>query len=85
MTLMRPSGRRLGGRSGDDRGTFDIGARPDGVTRCGRTAQDGVDQWGEAATSASAHRIRPGQSDSEQGVGSDHPLNVERGIGAHEM
>jgi hypothetical protein len=57
---VRPSGRRPTDRSGTDKGTPAIGARPDSVTRCGRTIPDSVDQWGEAATSASAHPIGTG-------------------------
>jgi hypothetical protein len=55
-----PSHRRLIDRSGYDRGTFVIGARPDSVTWCGHTVPDGVSQRGEAAMSASAHRIGTG-------------------------
>jgi hypothetical protein len=46
---------------------------------------NGVDQWGEAATSASALRNGREQSDSEQGIGSDQPLNVERGVRGNEI
>jgi hypothetical protein len=76
---MRPSGRRFTDFSGHDRGTFAIGVR---------SASHGAVGWyWMPSISREKRRCRPQpiasgpeQSDSEQEIDGDQPLNVERGV-----